>query len=130
MPARAQGLRPALRAGFRKPSGEEAAVSARSVSVYGDSGCRCGAEGADRVAAVATGAIKRPTCRPRGRMKRQGRRWPDGDWGVAGRRAQPALRHGQSAMAGMAAAEVVAALMSCHTTAARAAGRARRRRGR
>lgn len=38
MPARAQGLRPALRAGFRKPSGEEAAVSMPSVSGYGDSG--------------------------------------------------------------------------------------------
>lgn len=45
MPARAQGLGPALRAGFRKPSGEEAAVSTPSVSGYGDSGCRCGADG-------------------------------------------------------------------------------------
>lgn len=32
MPARAQGLRRALRAGFRKPSGEEAAVRALGVS--------------------------------------------------------------------------------------------------
>jgi hypothetical protein len=31
MPAQARGLRPALRAGFRKPSGEEAAVSAPGV---------------------------------------------------------------------------------------------------
>ena len=45
MPARALGLRPALRAGFRKPSGEEAAVSVLGVAGYGDSGCRRGADG-------------------------------------------------------------------------------------
>jgi hypothetical protein len=77
MPARARVLRPALRAGFRKPSGEEAAVSARGVSGYGDSGYRRVLMVADRARAMATDTIKRPTCRPRGGVKRQGRRWLD-----------------------------------------------------
>jgi len=41
MPAHARALCLALRAGFRKPSGEEAAVGVAGVSGYGDSGCRC-----------------------------------------------------------------------------------------
>ena len=118
MPAPAWDLRRALRAGFRKPSGEEAAVSTPSVSGYGDSGCRCGADDGQEGHGSAMDHIKRPTCRPRGRVKRQGRWLPDGALGVAGRRAQQALRQGQRAMAGMARTRVVLGLMSCHTTEA------------
>jgi hypothetical protein len=63
MPAHARGLRLALRAGFRKPSGEEAAVGAPGVSGYGDSGYRRGAEGRRKGSALGPDNIKRPTCR-------------------------------------------------------------------
>jgi hypothetical protein len=44
MPAHARRVELALRAGVRKPSGEEAADSNPGVSGYGDSGCRCGSD--------------------------------------------------------------------------------------
>ena len=102
MPARARGGRPALRAGFRKPSGEEAAVGARGVSGYGDNGCRCGADGGrqglcggDRHPQVSNLPASRRDEAPRSAVT--GRRK-----GVAGRCAQQALRQGRRAMAGMA----------------------------
>lgn len=118
MPALARVLRPALRAGFRKPSGEEAAVSAPNASGYGDSG----------VAAVLTMAqidlgdgheeprasnmpgperCKAPTLAVAGRRLRRG--WTRGAAGPA-----PRSRRWRA----WARKRGVGELMSCHTTVA------------
>ena len=118
MPALARSVRPALRAGFRKPSGEEAAVRAPSVSSYGDSGVAAVLTMAQDVWAMATKSPKRPTCRVLSGVRRRHWRWLDGACDAAERETQRVLSQGLGRWQAWARTIVAAALMSCHTIVA------------
>jgi len=105
MPALARVLRLALRAGFRKPSGEEAAVGVSGVSGYGDSACRCPAGGGRVGPGSGQGQQETATISVRRWLKRQCWRLLIAAWAAAGRKAQRALRQDPGAMAGADVAE-------------------------
>lgn len=100
MPALARVLGSALRAGFRKPSGEEAAVGVPGVSGYGDSDCRCHADGGRAGLGSGHGQPQTANTWARRWVKRQGWRLLNDAWGDGGCKAQEALRQDPGAMAG------------------------------